>query len=131
MRRFSIPAGRLPEILKPPATTRRLPRARRARSLVPSRCSPQGGPLFGVFQLIELALGLRILGIELDGPGEARDRSVLVVLLLLRLSDGRVGAAREREVVEVQLQPRQRSVGLVGRRGPLGDGDEAGFAEIV
>ena len=83
------------------------------------------------FQLIQLPPGQRVLRIELNGLFQALDRGRFVVLFLLRLRQSDVGSRGQREVLEVQLKPRQRLVGLVGVGRPLRVRDETPFAEIV
>src|SRR5215510_13069824 len=96
-----------------------LPAARRAEPNAASLC---------VFQLIELSLCLRILRIELDGPRQALERAVLVVLLLLDLRQRRVRPAREGEVFEVQPEPGHL---ILGASCALGKRDERRLSEVV
>src|SRR5262252_7618346 len=103
------------------------PRSRGCRLRAARRAEPSAASL-RVFQLIELAFGLRVLRVELHRACQTLERPVLVVLLLLDLCQRGVRPAREGEVFEIQPEPD----GLIlGRSRALGERDERGFTEVV
>src|SRR5205807_1153712 len=87
--------------------------------------------LLARLELVEHALRLLIVGIDLHRFLEILDRVLFVVLPVVRLSHRGVGRRRGGIELGVHRQERERIVGLVPVGERVGERDEAGVAEVV